>query len=74
MIWNRADHNPTNFAAVLKEPSAFTSLSQYPKDGWDNAGYRWFQAFTSLKDINPDDEKTLKFCEKTATRLVDKDF
>lgn len=42
VIWNRADHNPTNFAAVLKQPGAFTSLSKYPKDGWDNAGYRWF--------------------------------
>lgn len=42
VLWNRADHNPSNFVAVLKEPSAFTSLSQYPKDGWTNAGYRWF--------------------------------
>lgn len=27
-----------------------------------------------MKDINPDDKKTLKFCEKTAAKLVDKDF
>jgi len=49
VIWNRADHNASNFVAVIKQPFAFSSMAKYPKDAWTNSTYKWFVPF---KDIS----------------------
>lgn len=41
VILNRADRNPSNIIAVLKEPSAFTCLKGYT-GGWTDKTYLWY--------------------------------
>ena len=72
VILNRADSNPSNIIAVLKEPSAFTCLKGYT-GGWTDKTYLWY---VPAKEIagNPDNKTIWDECNSIALDLVDKKF
>jgi hypothetical protein len=49
VIWNRADKDPKNVVAVMKEPYAFSCLNGYPSSGWTDKTWKQFVPFTDAK-------------------------
>ena len=49
VIWNRADKDPKNVVEVMKEPFAFSCLSDYPSSGWTDKTWKQFVPFTDAK-------------------------
>ena len=72
VILNRADSNPSNIIAVLKEPSAFTCLKGY-RDGWTDKTYHWYVPFKEIAE-NPSNKTIWDDCNSIALDLVDKKF
>ena len=72
VILNRADSNPSNIIAVLKEPSAFTCLKGY-SGGWTDKTYHWYVPFKAIAE-NPDNKTIWDDCNSIALDLVDKKF
>ena len=72
VILNRADSNPSNIIAVLKEPSAFTCLKGYT-GGWTDKTYLWYVPAKAIAG-NPDNKTIWDECNSIALDLVDKKF
>lgn len=72
VILNRADSNPSNIIAVLKEPSAFTCLNGYT-GGWTDKTYLWYVPAKAIAG-NPDNKTIWDECNSIALDLVDKKF
>ena len=72
VILNRADNNPSNIIAVLKEPSAFTCLKGYT-GGWTDKTYLWYVPAKAIAG-NPDNKTIWDECNSIALDLVDKKF
>lgn len=72
VILNRADSNPSNIIAVLKEPSAFTCLKGY-RGGWTDKTYHWYVPFKEIAE-NPSNKTIWDDCNSIALDLVDKKF
>ena len=72
VILNRADSNPSNIIAVLKEPSAFTCLKGYT-GGWTDKTYLWYVPAKAIAE-NPDNKAIWDECNSIALDLVDKKF
>lgn len=72
VILNRADSNPSNIIAVLKEPSAFTCLKGYT-GGWTDKTYLWYVPAKAISG-NPDNKTIWDECNLIALDLVDKKF
>lgn len=71
VILNRANSEPTNIVAVLKEPAAFSCLKDYT-GGWTDNTYKWY---VPVKDLaNPENKAIWDECNKIALDLVDKKF
>lgn len=72
VILNRADRNPSNIIAVLKEPSAFTCLKGYT-GGWTDKTYLWYVPAKAIAG-NPVNKTIWDECNSIALDLVDKKF
>ena len=72
VILNRADRNPSNIIAVLKEPSAFTCLKGYT-GGWTDKTYLWYVPAKAIAG-NPVNKTIWDECNQIALDLVDKKF
>lgn len=72
VILNRADNNPANITAVLKEPSAFTCLNGYT-GGWTDKTYLWYVPAKAIAG-NPANKTIWDECNSIALDLVDKKF
>lgn len=72
VILNRADSNPSNIIAVLKEPSAFTCLNGYT-GGWTDKTYLWYVPAKAISR-NPNNKAIWDECNSIALDLVDKKF
>ena len=72
VILNRADNNPSNIIAVLKEPSAFTCLKGYT-GGWTDKTYLWYVPAKAIAK-NPDNKTIWDECNSIALDLVNKKF
>lgn len=72
VILNRADNNPSNIIAVLKEPSAFTCLKGYT-GGWTDKTYLWYVPAKAIAG-NADNKAIWDECNSIALDLVDKKF
>ena len=72
VILNRADNNPSNIIAVIKEPSAFTCLTGYA-GGWTDKTYRWYVPFKDIAE-NPENKDIWDECNSIALDLVDRKF
>lgn len=72
VILNRADNNPSNIIAVLKEPSAFTCLKGYT-GGWTDKTYLWYVPAKAIAK-NPDNKTIWNECNTIALDLVNKKF
>ena len=72
VILNRADSNPSNIIAVLKEPGAFTCLKGYT-GGWTDKTYHWYVPFKEIAE-NPSNKTIWDDCNSIALDLVDKKF
>lgn len=72
VILNRADRNPSNIIAVLKEPSAFTCLKGYT-GGWTDKTYLWYVPAKAIAG-NQDNKTIWDECNSIALDLVDKKF
>lgn len=72
VILNRADNNPSNIIAVLKEPSAFTCLKGYT-GGWTDKTYLWYVPAKAIAK-NPDNKTIWNECNSIALDLVNKKF
>ena len=72
VILNRADSNPSNIIAVLKEPSAFTCLNGYA-GGWTDKTYLWYVPAKAIAG-NPNNKAIWDECNSIALDLVDKKF
>lgn len=72
VILNRADRNPSNIIAVLKEPSAFTCLKGYT-GGWTDKTYLWYVPAKAIAG-NPANKTIWDECNQIALDLVDKRF
>ena len=72
VILNRADNNPSNIIAVLKEPSAFTCLKGYT-GGWTDRTYLWYVPAKAIAK-NPDNKTIWDECNSIALDLVNKKF
>ena len=72
VILNRADSNPSNIIAVLKEPSAFTCLNGYT-GGWTDKTYLWYVPAKAIAG-NQDNKTIWDECNSIALDLVDKKF
>ena len=72
VILNRANSNPSNIIAVLKEPGAFTCLNGYT-GGWTDKSYLWY---VPAKEIagNPTNKAIWDECNSIALDLVEKKF
>ena len=72
VILNRADSNPSNIIAVLKEPGAFTCLKGYA-GGWTDESYIWYVPAKAIAG-NPSNKAIWDECNSIALDLVDKKF
>ena len=72
VILNRADSNPSNIIAVLKEPSAFTCLNEYA-GGWTDKTYLWYVPAKAIAG-NLDNKTIWDECNSIALDLVDRKF
>lgn len=72
VILNRADSNPSNIIAVLKEPGAFTCLKGYT-GGWTDESYLWYVPAKAIAG-NPSNKAIWDECNSIALDLVDKKF
>ena len=72
VILNRADSNPSNIIAVLKEPSAFTCLNGYA-GGWTDNTYLWYVPAKAIAG-NQNNKAIWDECNSIALDLVDKKF
>lgn len=72
VILNRADSNPSNIVAVLKQKNAFSCLNGY-SGGWTDKDYKWFVPASAIKD-NVANKEIWDECNSIALNLVDKKF
>ena len=72
VILNRADSNPSNIIAVIKEPNAFSCLNGYT-GGWTDKTYLWYVPAKAIAG-NPNNKAIWDECNSIALDLVDKKF